>query len=103
MENSSATTNTSSSLVHPNWPRNTHREDDLISHELAINGLATWYLQGLGKYLAPRDSTFGETVWIEPTFQGPDRIPAMERCAPVVRAIQLYKNPLCATIYDSAS
>jgi aminopeptidase N len=68
MENSSATTNTSSSLVNPKlaaeYPTG---QDDLISHELAHQ----WF----GDYVTCKDwgnvwlnegfATFGETVWME--------------------------------------
>jgi aminopeptidase N len=75
MENSSATTNTSASLVHPKlageYPMG---EDDLISHELThqwFGDLVTckdWSNVWLNEGFA----TFGETVWQEAHF-GQDR------------------------------
>jgi aminopeptidase N len=71
MENSSATTNTSSSLVNPKLATEyATGQDDLISHELAHQ----WF----GDYVTCKDwgnvwlnegfATFGETVWMESRF-----------------------------------
>ena len=68
MENSSATTNNSSSLVHPKLaPEYFTGEDDLISHELAhqwFGDLVTFKDWG-NIWLSEGFATFGEILWTE--------------------------------------
>jgi len=68
MENSSATTNTSSSLTHPKLvPEYLKGEDDLISHELGhqwFGDLVTCKDWG-NVWLNEGFATFAETVWTE--------------------------------------
>ncbi len=71
MENSSATTNTSSSLVNPKLaPEYATGQDDLISHELAhqwFGDLVTCKDWG-NIWLNEGFATFGETLWMEAHF-----------------------------------
>jgi len=106
MENSSATTNTSSSLTHPKLaPEYISGEDDLISHELAhqwFGDLVTckdwgdiWLNEGF--------ATFGETVWAEAHF--PKDEVAYERWTSARQwfaQASLYKRPIVRHDFDDS-
>lgn len=106
MENSSATTNTSSSLQHPKLaPEYATGEDDLISHELAhqwFGDLVTckdwgdiWLNEGF--------ATFGETVWAEAHFPR-DQV-AYDRWSSARQwfaQAQLYKRPIVRHDFDDS-
>jgi aminopeptidase N len=106
MENSSATTNTSSSLVHPKLaPEYATGEDDLISHELAHQ----WF----GDYVTCKDwgnlwlnegfATFGETVWMEAHF--PKDQSEYERWSNArswFTQANLYKRPIVRHDFDDS-
>ena len=107
MENSSATTNTSSSLQHPKLAAEyATGEDDLISHELAhqwFGDLVTckdwgdiWLNEGF--------ATFGETVWAEAHF--PKDQVEYERWTSARQwfaQASLYKKPIVRHDFDDDS
>ncbi|HEX4535873.1 MAG TPA: M1 family aminopeptidase [Candidatus Acidoferrum sp.] len=107
MENSSATTNTSSSLVNPKlaaeYPTG---QDDLISHELTHQ----WF----GDYVTCKDwgniwlnegfATFGETVWTENHF--PKDQSEYQRWTDARRwfaSTNLYSKPIVRYDFDDSS
>src|ERR1700730_14979342 len=106
MENSTATTNTSSSLVHPKLaPEYATGEDDLISHELAHQ----WF----GDYVTCKDwgnlwvnegfATFGEMVWMEAHF--PKDRSEYERWSNArswFTQANLYKRPIVRHDFDDS-
>lgn len=106
MENSSATTNTSSSLQHPKLAAEyATGEDDLISHELAhqwFGDLVTckdwgdiWLNEGF--------ATFGETVWAEAHF--PKEQVEYERWSSARQwfaQASLYKKPIVRHDFDDS-
>jgi aminopeptidase N len=106
MENSSATTNTSSSLTHAKLaPEYVTGSDDLISHELAhqwFGDLVTckdwgdiWLNEGF--------ATFGETVWAEAHF--PKDEVAYERWNSARQwfaQASLYKRPIVRHDFDDS-
>ncbi|MDP9339270.1 MAG: HEAT repeat domain-containing protein [Acidobacteriota bacterium] len=106
MENSSATTNTSSSLQHPQLAAEyATGEDDLISHELAhqwFGDLVTCKDWG-NIWLNEGFATFGETVWAEAHF--PKDQVEYERWNSARRWFaqsSLYKKPIVRHDFDDS-
>jgi aminopeptidase N len=107
MENSSATTNTSSSLVNPKLAAEyATGQDDLISHELTHQ----WF----GDYVTCKDwgnvwlnegfATFGETVWTENHF--PKDQSEYQRWADARKwfaSASLYNKPIVRHDFDDSS
>jgi aminopeptidase N len=107
MENSSATTNTSSSLVNPKLAAEfATGQDDLISHELTHQ----WF----GDYVTCKDwgniwlnegfATFGETVWTENHF--PKDQSEYQRWADArhwFASANLYGKPIVRYDFDDSS
>ena len=107
MENSSATTNTSSSLVHPKLVNEyATGEDDLISHELAhqwFGDLVTCKDWG-NIWLNEGFATFAETVWLEAHF--PKDQSAYERWNDARQwfaQTNLYKQPIVRHDFEDSS
>jgi aminopeptidase N len=107
MENSSATTNTSSSLVHPKLAGEyATGQDDLISHELTHQ----WF----GDYVTCKDwgniwlnegfATFGETVWIETHFpKDQSEYERWNNARQWFTQANLYKKPIVRYDFDDSS
>jgi aminopeptidase N len=106
MENSSATTNNSSSLVHPKLaPEYLSGEDDLISHELThqwFGDLVTFKDWG-NVWLSEGFASFGEILWTEAHY-GKDQAD-YERWRGFrewLGEINLYDKPIVRRDFDDA-
>jgi len=107
MENSSATTNTSSSLVNPKLvPEYVTGQDDLISHELTHQ----WF----GDYVTCKDwaniwlnegfATFGETVWAEHYFpKDQSEYQRWNDARHWFQTTSLYKKPIVRYDFEDSS
>jgi aminopeptidase N len=107
MENSSATTNTSSSLRHPKLvPEFPGNEDDLISHELAhqwFGDLVTCKNWG-NLWLNEGFATFFETVWTESYY--PKELADYDRWNSArnwLDETNLYSKPIVRFDFDDSS
>ncbi|HXM95679.1 MAG TPA: M1 family aminopeptidase [Candidatus Dormibacteraeota bacterium] len=107
MENSSATTNTSSSLVHPKLaPEYATGQDELISHELGhqwFGDLVTTKDWG-NLWLNEGFATFMETVWIESNFpKDQGEYERWNNAREWFSQPTLYKRPIVRHDFDDSS